>query len=320
MAMTEAFHHIPVMLREVLAMLSPQNDEIYVDGTMGGGGYTRAILDAAPNCQVIAIDRDAVAHQHAEQWAAPYGGRLRCVRGRFGDLAAHLRALNVAQVDGIVLDLGVSSPQLDAALRGFSFRESGPLDMRMDQGQGETAADLCNTLPEADLANLIYKYGEEKQSRRIAKAIVAGRPVTTTAQLASIVTGVVPVHPRDKSHPATRTFQALRIAVNHELEELEQVLAACATLLRPDGRLVVVSFHSLEDRIVKTYLATQSKPPSAGSRYMPIIAPLSFAPKFRVLTKSPMLAAADECATNPRARSAKLRAAIRLQDGQGVAA
>ena len=318
--MREGFHHIPVMLREVLAMLSPQNAEIYVDGTMGGGGYTRAILDAAPECQVIAVDRDTTAHAHAAQWGASYGERLRRVHGRFGDLAQHLRAMGIAQVDGIVLDLGVSSPQLDEAIRGFSFRESGPLDMRMDQSQGETAADLCNTLPETDLANLIYTYGEEKQSRRIAKAIVAGRPVQTTAQLASIVASVVPVHPRDKSHPATRTFQALRIAVNHELDELEQVLAACADLLCPNGRLVVVSFHSLEDRIVKTYLTTQSKPPSAGNRYTPVIAQAVFAPTFRVLTKSPLLAADDECAANSRARSAKLRAAIRLADAGKVAA
>lgn len=318
--MRENFNHVPVMLREVLQTLSPQGSEIYVDGTMGGGGYTRAILDAAPQCQMIAIDRDQTAHDYAAQWAKPYGDRLHLVHGRFSDLKQHLQALNMSQVDGVVLDLGVSSPQLDEALRGFSFRDSGPLDMRMDQTQGETAADLCNTLPEADLANLIYAYGEEKLSRRIAKAIVAARPLTTTAQLAAIVATVVHVNPRNPTHPATRTFQALRIAVNHELDELEQVLDSCAALLKVGGRLVVVSFHSLEDRIVKNYFATQSKPPSAGSRYAPVIAQAAFTPTFRVLTKSPLSAADDESAANSRARSAKLRAAVRLEDGQAVGA
>ncbi|MES2728550.1 MAG: 16S rRNA (cytosine(1402)-N(4))-methyltransferase RsmH [Pseudomonadota bacterium] len=312
--MGENFNHVPVMLREVLQTLSPQGRETYVDGTMGGGGYTRAILDAAPQCNVIAFDRDQAAHAHAQKWSAPYEGRLKIVHGDFGRMYAHLQGLGVEKVDGIVLDLGVSSPQIDEAERGFSFRESGPLDMRMDQSQGETAADLCNTLPEAELANLIYAYGEEKLSRRIAKAIVAGRPLTTTAQLATIVASVVSVHPRDTSHPATRTFQALRIAVNHELDQLQQALNACADLLKPDGRLVVVSFHSLEDRIVKTYLAAQGKPPAAQNRYTPVIESVVFVPTFRILTKSPLSAAPDECKANPRSRSAKLRAAVRLAD------
>lgn len=307
------FAHIPVMLNEVLEYLAPTGDEVMVDGTMGGGGYTRAILDAAPDCTVIAIDRDATAHAHAQNWEKPYGKRLTRVRGTFGEVKRHLEALGFAQVDGLVLDIGVSSPQIDQAARGFTFRDSGPLDMRMDQENGQTAADLCNTMAEEDLANIIYRFGDERFSRRIAKAIVAARPLSTTRELADIVRGVVPHSPKDPSHPATRTFQALRIAVNGELDELESALEASAAILKPGGRLVVVTFHSLEDRIVKDYLNRTGKPPSAGSRYVPHDPKAkAFTPTFKIVTKSPVSASDREITANPRARSARLRAGIRL--------
>lgn len=319
--MENTFQHIPVMLPEVLAHLVPQDGEVLVDGTMGGGGYTRAILDAANGCTVIAIDRDAAAHAHAQSWAGAYAGRLKIVRGTFGDVASHLKTLGYAQVDGLVLDIGVSSPQLDQRARGFTFRESGPLDMRMDQDSGQTAADLCNTLPEEDLANIIYRFGEERFSRRIAKAIIAARPLETTRQLADIVRGVVPHSPRDPSHPATRTFQALRIAVNGELEQLEAALDSAADVLRPGGRLVVVTFHSLEDRIVKDYLNSKAKAPSAGSRYAPANPEAArFRPQFRIVTKSPVGPSDAELAANPRARSARLRCGVRLDENAQVAA
>jgi 16S rRNA (cytosine1402-N4)-methyltransferase len=319
--MSAQFDHIPVMLDEVLGFLAPQAGDVIADGTMGGGGYTRAILDAAKDCAVIAIDRDQLAHDHALTWEGKYDGRLTRVKGAFGDVAHHLATLGYDGIDGLVLDIGVSSPQLDQSARGFTFREDGPLDMRMDQSQGETAADLCNTMDEEDLANIIYAYGEERHSRKIARAIVKARPLSTTRQLAELVRASIPHSPKDPSHPATRTFQALRIAVNGELDELSRALDSAADVLKPGGRLVVVSFHSLEDRIVKDFLNKEAKPPSAGSRYLPVTQANTFVPRFKILTKSPAGPSEEETIRNPRARSARLRAGVRLDAaGQEVVA
>jgi 16S rRNA (cytosine1402-N4)-methyltransferase len=312
--MTQNMPHIPVLLDEVLAALAPVGGETYVDGTLGAGGYTRAILDRA-NCRVIAIDRDETAHDMAQAWKDKYGDRLMLVHGAFSDLGNLLAARGVEKVDAVVLDLGVSSMQIDQDQRGFSFRFDGPLDMRMDRSCGETAADLVNTLPEKELADIIYQYGEERHSRRIASAIVRARTesrIETTLQLAEIVRSVVRVSPKDKIDPATRTFQALRLAVNDELGQLERALESAEKVLGDGGRLVVVTFHSLEDRIVKEFLAQRSKPAASPSRHLPDLPsssslPLTFSP----LTKKPVTPSDAEMKSNPRARSAKLRAAIR---------
>ncbi|HAJ90364.1 MAG TPA: 16S rRNA (cytosine(1402)-N(4))-methyltransferase [Rhodospirillaceae bacterium] len=310
--------HIPVMLNEVLAALKPAADEVYVDGTLGAGGYTRAILDADKNCKVIAIDRDQTAHDMAARWGNDYAGRLTLVKNSFGNLEDALSALTVESVDGIVLDLGVSSMQFDEGERGFSFRFDAPLDMRMDRNAGETAADIVNHMGEEPLANLIYLYGEERKSRHIASAIVKARAIakiTTTKQLADIVRSVVHVSPRDKIDPSTRTFQALRIAVNDELGELESVLAAAERVLKTGGRLVVVTFHSLEDRIVKNFLTEKARPAPSPSRHVPMAldAPQNRL-SFSLITKKPVLPTETEMKINPRSRSAKLRGAIRLGD------
>lgn len=310
--------HIPVMLNEVLAALKPAADEVYVDGTLGAGGYTRAILDADKNCKVIAIDRDQTAHDMAARWGSDYAGRLTLVKNSFGNLEAALSGLSVESVDGIVLDLGVSSMQFDEGERGFSFRFDAPLDMRMDRNAGETAADIVNHMGEGPLANLIYLYGEERKSRHIASAIVKARAIakiTTTKQLADIVRSVVHVSPRDKIDPSTRTFQALRIAVNDELGELEAVLAAAERVLKTGGRLVVVTFHSLEDRIVKNFLTEKARPAPSPSRHVPMAldAPQNRL-SFSLITKKPVLPTESEMKINPRSRSAKLRGAIRLGD------
>lgn len=311
--MTDAQPHIPVMLAEVLAALAPKDNEIYVDGTLGAGGYTRAILEAA-NCTVIAIDRDDSAHAMAAAWKDKYGDRLRLVHGSFGDLGAHLQSLNIDKVDAIVLDLGVSSMQLDQGERGFSFRYDAPLDMRMDRTRGETAADVVNTMAEKELADMIYLYGEERHSRRIASAIVKARAekkIETTRELTDIIRSVVHFSHKDKIDPSTRTFQALRIYVNDELGELERVLDSSETSLKQGGRLVVVTFHSLEDRIVKTFLNDRAKPPASPSRYLPD-SPASNSPQTFTLLHRKAVAAGDaEISVNPRSRSAKLRAAVR---------
>lgn len=302
--------HIPVMLGDVLRQLDPRAGETYVDGTLGAGGYTRAIL-AHTDCAVVAIDRDPEAHQRATAWQGQYGDRLRLIHDAFGNVADHVAA---GSVNGFVLDLGVSSMQLDQAGRGFSFRFDGPLDMRMDTSQGQSAADLVNTLSEKELADLIYIYGEERHSRRVAKMIVAARkiaPVTTTAQLAEIVRGALPRGKKDEIDPATRTFQALRIAVNDELGELERALAGAEKILAAGGRLVVVTFHSLEDRIVKNFLKTRSGDVPSPSRHMPMAASAGPMPTFTLISKKPVNPDALETRRNPRARSARLRAAIR---------
>ena len=297
------------MLPEVLAALEPRAGGVYVDGTFGAGGYSRAILDAA-DCQLIAIDRDPTAVARGQALAAERGERFRIIEGRFGDMDVLLESQGIDAVDGVVLDIGVSSMQLDQAERGFSFRHDGPLDMRMG-ADGPTAADVVNTFDETDLADLIFQYGEERRSRRIARAIVAtreGAPFTRTLQLAEAVAGVVRGEPGQ--HPATRTFQALRIHVNDELGELRRGLLAAERLLRPAGRLVVVAFHSLEDRIVKRFLEVRTGKGATGSRHMPMTA-APRAPSFRLVHGGAGKASDAETRTNPRARSARLRAAIR---------
>jgi 16S rRNA (cytosine1402-N4)-methyltransferase len=304
--------HIPVMLDDVLRMLAPRDGGIYVDGTFGAGGYTAAILQAA-SCTVWAIDRDPSAIARGAALAAHFPGRLHLIEGRFGDMLALLTGVGVEALDGVVLDLGVSSLQLDDPARGFSFRAEGPLDMRMGNN-GPTAADLVNNLPEAELADVLFAFGEERRSRRIARAVVAARggaPITTTAQLAAIVRSVVPPD-RSGIDPATRSFQALRIRVNDELGEIERGLEQAAGLLAPGGRLVVVSFHSLEDRIVKRFMREAAGRGRGVSRHDPrsMAAPPRAAThgRFRELTPKPLRPAAAEIAVNPRARSARLRA------------
>ncbi len=300
--------HVPVLLAEVLAALAPRAGETIIDGTFGAGGYTRAILDA--EADVLAIDRDPTAIAGGAPLVAASGGRLTLAEGEFSRLDEIAVGHGRETVDGVVLDIGVSSMQLDQAERGFSFRFDGPLDMRMAMA-GESAADLVARLEETALANLIYTYGEERLSRPIAKAIVRERaeaPIITTKRLADIVAKVVRSRPGD-IHPATRTFQALRIAVNDELGELEAALEAAERILRPGGRLVVVTFHSLEDRIVKQFLADRSARTAGGSRHAPAAEVPD--PTFTLIGRKAVAASDAEAAANPRARSAKLRAATR---------
>ncbi len=303
-----ATRHIPVLGVEAVGMLKPRDGGIYVDATFGAGGYSQAILDAA-DTRVIGIDRDRTAIAGGFDLVDRSNGRLTLVEDRFSNLAEVCTAQGVGAVDGVVMDVGVSSMQVDEAGRGFSFRLDGPLDMRMGH-DGPTAADVVASASEADLANVIYIFGEERHSRAVARAIVAARketPITTTRALAEIVAKVVWAKPGE-IHPATRTFQALRIFVNEELDELHLALAAAERVLKPGGRLVVVSFHSLEDRMVKNFLSSRGKT-GGGSRHLPEMA--QSAPSFRILTKRPVTAGDDEVRANPRARSAKLRAAER---------
>ena len=300
--------HVPVMLDEVIAALNPRDGARYIDATFGGGGYTRAILSAA-KCRVLGIDRDPDAIARGQALVAEFEGRrLTLAHGPFSALAE----LAQEKADGVVFDLGVSSFQFDQAERGFSFRADGPLDMRMSK-DGESAAEFVNTASERMLADTIFRYGEEKQSRRIAKAIVAARPVTRTAELAAIVSEALgPAAQRFAIHPATRTFQALRIHTNDELGELERGLDAATDVLAAGGRLVVVAFHSLEDRIVKRYLAERSTTAARPSRHAPDERRAS-TPLYRLLTTRPRMPADSESERNPRARSARLRAAERIR-------
>lgn len=307
--------HISVMLNEVVATLAPKDGEVYVDGTFGFGGYTRAFLESA-DCTVIAIDRDPSAQKRADEMRAEFGERLVFVHGCFGDALELVRAAGFEQVDGFVLDIGVSSMQIDQADRGFSFRFDGPLDMRMDTSAGQTAADIVATYDEEDLANLIYKYGEDRKSRIIARELVKEReiaPIDTTTRLANIIRGVIYKSPKDKIDPATRTFQALRIAVNDELGELERGLSAAEELLKESGRLVVVSFHSLEEGIVKSFLYERAGKSPSPSRYLPA-AEDEDVPSFILSPKKPIDPTDAEIAVNPRSRSARLRAAIRTSN------
>jgi 16S rRNA (cytosine1402-N4)-methyltransferase len=302
--------HVPVLLQEVLAAIEPRAGGIYVDGTFGAGGYTAAILDAAP-CKVYGIDRDPDAIAGGAALRHRYDGRLDLIEGRFGEMDQLLAARGVALVDGVALDLGVSSMQLDQGARGFSFRAQGPLDMRMEKS-GASAADLVNGASESELAEIIFEYGEERHAKRVAKAIVrarTGEAIATTGALAEIVRGAVPAA-RDAIDPATRTFQALRIAVNDELGELDRGLAAAERVLAPGGRLAVVAFHSLEDRRVKSFLRTRSGQAPKASRHAPE-AKSARAPSFEVPQRRPVGPGTAEIAANPRARSARLRSAIR---------
>lgn len=302
--------HVPVLLAEVLDMLVPANDELHVDGTFGGGGYTRPVL-AAADCHVFAIDRDLAAIDRAETLALEAPG-LTPVLGRFGEMDKLLAALSVTQVDGVMLDIGVSSFQIDEGARGFSFMRDGPLDMRMGQA-GPSAADIVNQMAEADLARVIYQLGEERQSRRIARALVnrrVERRFETTLDLADTIERAVGGRRGKKAHPATLTFQALRMFVNDELGELARGLGAAERLLRPGGRLVVVTFHSLEDRLVKTFFRSRSGQASGGSRYRPELVS-GPAASFEVLTRKAVEPGEAETTANPRARSARLRAGRR---------
>jgi 16S rRNA (cytosine1402-N4)-methyltransferase len=300
--------HIPVLRGPVLGALAPKAGGRYVDGTFGAGGYSEALLNAA-DCHVWGIDRDPTALALGQALSARFPGRLTLVEGRFGDMDSLLAGHGIDSVDGVALDLGVSSMQLDEPERGFSFRNDGPLDMRMG-GEGPSVADLVNAASERDLSIIIATLGEERFARGVARAIVkarAGEPIATTRQLAEIVASVVHFHPGEL-HPATRTFQALRMFVNDELGELADGLAAAERMLKSDGRLVVISFHSLEDRIVKMFLTERGRV-SAGSRHQPEV--VHAPPSFSILTRKPRTADDDEVSRNPRARSAKLRAAER---------
>ena len=300
--------HHPVMLREVLSYLAPRDGGIYLDGTFGAGGHARVIL-AAANCKVIGLDRDRSAIACGAGLIESSAGRLVLAEERFSRLDRIARELGHERLDGVLLDLGVSSMQLDLHERGFSFRHDGPLDMRMER-TGPSAADIVREWPEAELARVLATLGEERRARAVARAIVESRkekPIQRTGELAGIVRCVVRGKPGEID-PATRSFQALRLLVNDELHELARALMAAERMLAPGGRLVVIAFHSLEDRIVKTFLAARGRAASP-SRHRPESPAL--APTFRLLTKKPVVPSADEVAANPRARSAKLRAAER---------
>lgn len=303
---TQGAPHIPVMLSEMLDYLNPKDGGVYVDATFGAGGYSKAILSRA-NCQVFAIDRDPSVVPFFESLNADFPGRIHLLEGQFGNMEEILTAEKITQLDGIVLDIGVSSMQIDQAERGFSFQKDGPLDMRMSS-QGTKASDMVNHLPEEELANIIYHYGGERKSRRIARAIVGARPLHTTKELADVIRAQFPAkpHPID---PATRTFQALRIWINDELQELTSALNQAEHLLAPGGRLVVVTFHSLEDKIVKHYFQEKSGKTSSGSRHIPDFSPQHASEVFTLLTRKPVAPSKEEVDANPRARSAKLRAA-----------
>jgi len=306
--MSDSISHIPVLGREAVDMLAPRESGIYIDATFGAGGYSRSIL-GTQGTRVIGIDRDRSAIAGGFDLVEQSNGRLILVEDRFSNLAEICAGQGVDAVDGVVMDVGVSSMQLDQAGRGFSFRLDGPLDMRM-ANHGPTAADVIARASEAELADVIYLFGEERHSRAVARAIVAARkeaPIATTRALADIVSRVVRSKPGD-IHPATRTFQGLRIFVNEELDELQLALQAAERVLRRGGRLAVVSFHSLEDRIVKDFFNARGKT-GGGSRHLPEVK--QAVPSFRLLTKRPVTPGEAEVAANPRARSAKLRAAER---------
>ncbi len=311
--------HVPVLLAEVLDALAPKAGETHVDGTFGGGGYAKAVLSAA-DCTLYGVDRDLDAIERAEQMALKQP-RLIPLLGRFGDLDALLLNAGIEHVDGVMLDIGVSSFQIDQGARGFSFMRDGPLDMRMGQS-GPSAADVVNHMPQADLAAVIWQLGEERQSRRIAKVLCERRleqPFETTLDLAEVIEHAVGGRRGKKTHPATLTFQAIRMYVNDELGELARGLAAAERMLRPGGRLVVVTFHSLEDRLVKRFFRNRSGGNGAGSRYMPekLAGP---APSFKLQSRKAIEAGEAETRENPRARSARLRAGVRTQEATWDAA
>ncbi len=303
--------HVPVLLRALLEAVAPVTGT-WLDGTFGAGGYTRGLLEAGAE-KVIAVDRDPLAFEMAQEWAAAYGDRLVMQPGVFSRMDDYGRDL-----DGVVLDLGVSSMQLDRAERGFSFMKEGPLDMRMSQ-QGLSAADLVNSAEEAALADILFLYGEERASRRIARAIVRAReeaPIETTLRLAEIVETCLPRKKPGQSHPATRTFQALRIAVNDEFGELFRGLMAAERALKPGGKLAVVTFHSIEDRMVKRFLQARAGQTGRGSRHAPEVAQSE--PQFILKPRKAIAPDAQELAENPRARSARLRVALRTAAPAGT--
>lgn len=311
----ETFRHQSVLPEEVIQFLNPHQGGVYLDGTLGGGGHARLILErCTPAGMLIGIDQDKEALQAASQRLADFGTAARLVHGNFGELEQHLDRLGIPALDGFILDLGVSSHQLDSAGRGFSFQQDAPLDMRMDTSRGETAADLLNNLPEPELERIIRDYGEDRWAKRIAAFIARARqeaPIVTTLQLVDIVKGAVPKAKwEERIHPATRTFQAVRIAVNRELEILEKGLRAAIDRLKPNGRGVVISFHSLEDRIVK-HIFREYATGCTCPRNFPVCA-CNNKPRVRVLTNRPVTAAGQEIEDNPRSRSAKLRAVEKL--------
>ena len=307
--MNTAAPHIPVLLDEVIAGLDPQAGETHIDGTFGAGGYTRAIL--RHGARVIAFDRDPDAIKAGRALEGENEGALILVHDRFSRIATALGERGVDQVDGVTLDIGVSSMQLDQAERGFSFQADGPLDMRMEQ-TGMSAADFVNEADEAEIADVLHELGDEPRARRVARAIVAARPITRTSELAEVVRRALGHRPHEKKDPATRTFQAIRIHLNAEIDELEQGLAAAERVLRPGGRLAIVSFHSIEDRIVKRFLRERSGATPAGSRHLPDARAGGPRPSFEAVTK-PVRASEAEIARNPRSRSATLRVARRTE-------
>jgi 16S rRNA (cytosine1402-N4)-methyltransferase len=302
--------HIPVLLDEAIAALCPRSDGVYLDGTFGAGGYARKLLET-PGARVIALDRDPDAIARGAELVAESNGRLTLVASRFGELDKAARSVGVEALDGVVLDIGVSSMQIDQAERGFSFRFDGPLDMRMEQ-TGRSAADILNTADDEEIADILHFYGEERLARRITRAIMEDRqkaPFTTTRQLASLLERIIFTKP-NQIHPATRTFQALRIAVNDELGELARALAGAERMLKPGGVLAIVSFHSLEDRIVKQFFAERCGRGRARSRLLPG-EPIPPQPTFDLESGQPITPSEAECEANPRARSARLRFARR---------
>jgi 16S rRNA (cytosine1402-N4)-methyltransferase len=301
--------HQPVLYHEIIHALQPKNEGFYVDGTLGAGGHARGILEAcAPDGRLLGLDVDPQALALARETLAPYGERARLIQASYDSLAERLREIGWNEVDGILLDLGLSSMQLDTPERGFSFQQDAPLDMRFDPASPTTAADLVNTLPQAELADLIYRYGEERASRRIAQAIVQARPLQTTRQLAAVIESVLPR--RSHVHPATQTFQALRIAVNQELERVENILPQAVAALRSGGRLAIISFHSLEDRIVKEYFRRESRdcvcPPKQP------VCTCGHKAVLKEIARKPITPGEAEVKANPRARSAKLRITEKL--------
>ncbi len=314
--MAAAAPHIPVLIDPLIEHVSPVRGT-WLDGTFGAGGYTRALLEAGA-IRVLGVDRDPETFERAAGWAAEYGSALTLCAGEFGDLDEIASAQGLSELDGIVLDIGVSSMQIDQAERGFSFMQDGPLDMRMAQ-TGPSAADLINGASEAFLADVLFQFGEERASRRIARAILSARserPITRTLELTKIIETTMPRPKPGQPHPATRSFQALRIAVNDELGQLARGLMAAERILAEGGMLAVVTFHSLEDRIVKRFLRLRSGKQPSGSRFAPEV--IKDAPRFELVTRKAVLPDEAEVERNPRARSAKLRVARRLSAAAGM--
>ncbi|PWH18914.1 MAG: 16S rRNA (cytosine(1402)-N(4))-methyltransferase [Ardenticatenia bacterium] len=306
--------HIPVLVREVLVTLHPQPGQYFIDGTVGSGGHARAILEAtAPDGRLLGLDADPAALEVARHNLSTYEDRVHLVHANFVDLADVAHRYGFFPVHGILLDLGVSSLQLEVPERGFSFQTEGPLDMRYDPRLTKTAYDLMNDLSEEELAALLYRFGEERRSRVIARAIKQAWPITTTTQLAEVVTRAVGGRRGARLHPATRTFQALRIAVNNELDALARALPSAVSLLTPRGRLAVISFHSLEDRIVKEFFAREAKDCICPSTPYPAPCTCGHRATLRIVTRKPIVASSEEIKMNPRARSAKLRVAERKE-------